>query len=81
MQALQRKLWRDLRSIWSQALTIALVVASGVAGFISTWSAYDTLAWSRDRYYSEARFADVFASVQRAPLSLQDRLTALPGVA
>ena len=36
MKALGRKLWRDLRQLWSQVLTIALVVASGVAGFLST---------------------------------------------
>jgi putative ABC transport system permease protein len=34
MQALNRKLLRDLRLMWSQALTIALVVGSGVAGFV-----------------------------------------------
>ena len=32
MRALDRKLLRDLRTMWSQALTIALVVASGVGG-------------------------------------------------
>ena len=30
MKALDRKLLRDLRRMWSQALTIALVVASGL---------------------------------------------------
>ncbi|MBU3739715.1 MAG: FtsX-like permease family protein [Rhodoferax sp.] len=81
MKALNRKLLRDLRLMWSQALTIALVVASGVAGFITTFSAYDTLAWSRDLYYTDARFADVFASLKRAPMALQREIEALPGVA
>lgn len=81
MKALDRKLLRDLRLMWSQALTIALVVASGVAGFITTFSAYDALAWSRDRYYTESRFADVFASLKRAPLALLPQLAALPGAA
>ena len=44
MKALDRKLLRDLRLMWSQALTIALVVASGVAGFITCFSAYDALS-------------------------------------
>jgi putative ABC transport system permease protein len=60
VKALNRKLLRDLRLMWSQALTIALVVASGVAGFLASYSAYDSLSWSRDRYYANARFADVF---------------------
>jgi hypothetical protein len=36
MKALDRKVLRDLRLLWSQALTIALVVASGIGGFIAT---------------------------------------------
>lgn len=81
MKALDRKLLRDLRLMWSQALTIALVVASGVAGFITSFSAYDSLAWSRDLYYAEARFADVFATLKRAPLSLERQLEKIPGAA
>ena len=81
MQALDRKLWRDLRHLWSQVLTIALVVASGVAGFLSTFSAWDALSWSREQHYAQARFADVFSSLRRAPVSLLPRIAALPGVA
>ena len=81
MKALDRKLLRDLRLMWSQALTIALVVASGVAGYIATFSAYDGLSWSREVYYTESRFADVFASLKRAPQALERQLAALPGAA
>jgi putative ABC transport system permease protein len=81
MKALDRKLLRDLRLMWSQAVTIALVVASGVAGYIATFSAYDGLSWSREVYYTEARFADVFASLKRAPRALEQQLAALPGAA
>lgn len=81
MRALDRKLLRDLRLLWSQALTIALVVASGVAGFVATLSAVASLAQARDGYYATSRFADVFAAVERAPDALASRLRALPGVA
>ncbi|MES2879790.1 MAG: FtsX-like permease family protein, partial [Pseudomonadota bacterium] len=81
MKALDRKLLRDLCLMWSQALTIALVVASSVAGFITSFSAYDALAWSRDRYYADARFADVFATLKRAPRALESQLEAIPGAA
>lgn len=81
MRALDRKLLRDLRLLWSQALTIALVVASGVAGFLTTLSAVDSLALARDRYYADDRFADLFAAVVRAPDALAAQLRALPGVA
>lgn len=79
--ALNRKLLRDLRLSWSQALTIALVVASGIGGFISSLSAVDSLALSRDRYYTEGRFADVFTTLKRAPRSVEERVRELPGVA
>ncbi|MBL8346427.1 MAG: FtsX-like permease family protein [Rubrivivax sp.] len=81
MKALDRKLLRDLRLMWSQALTIALVVASGIGGFITTLSAVESLALARDRYYAEGRFADVFASVKRAPNALAATLREVPGAA
>jgi putative ABC transport system permease protein len=81
VKALDRKLLRDLRLMWSQALTIALVVASGIGGFITSLSAVESLALARDRFYAEARFADVFASVKRAPNALEAVLRDLPGVA
>jgi putative ABC transport system permease protein len=81
MKALDRKLLRDLRLMWSQALTIALVVASGVGGFITSFSAFDSLSWSRDVYYAQSRFADVFATLKSAPLALERQLAAIEGAA
>lgn len=81
MRALDRKLLRDLRQMWSQALTIALVVASGIAGFVTSLSAVDSLALARDRFYAEGRFADLFAAVKRAPRALEAGLREVPGVA
>lgn len=81
VRALNRKLLRDLRLMWSQALTIALVVASGIGGFVASLSAVDSLALSRDRYYLEGRFADIFSTVKRAPHAVAGRLLELPGVA
>jgi putative ABC transport system permease protein len=80
MRALDRKLWRDLRLMWSQALTIALVVASGIGGFITSLSAVDSLAFAREDFYAEGRFADLFVLLKRAPLALQAQLQAMPGV-
>lgn len=81
MRTLDRKLLRDLRAMWSQALTIALVVASGVGGFLTSLSAVDSLVAARDTFYTEGRFADVFATVKRAPLALVEQLRGVTGVA
>ncbi|MEY2893090.1 MAG: hypothetical protein RJA98_2998 [Pseudomonadota bacterium] len=81
LKALDRKLLRDLRGMWSQALTIALVVASGIGGFITTLSAVNSLSLAREAFYAEGHFADVFAAVKRAPDSLAAVLREVPGVA
>ncbi len=80
MKALDRKVLRDLRQLWSQALTIALVVASGIGGFLAMLSAVDSLGRARDAFYESGHFGDVFASVRRGPDSLARRLAELPGI-
>ncbi|HET7362930.1 MAG TPA: ABC transporter permease [Burkholderiales bacterium] len=81
VSALDRKLLRDLWSLKTQVLSIALVIASGIAGFIGCFSTYESLRWSRENYYDSARFAHVFAYAKRAPQSLAARIGELPGVA
>lgn len=81
MKALDRKLLRDLWLMKSQALTIALVVAAGIGAFVTLISTYDSLQWSRHTYYDEARFAEVFATVKRAPKPIEAQIAELPGVA
>lgn len=81
MKALDRKLFRDLLDLRGQVLTIALVVACGISSYVTMRTAYDSLLHSRDRYYTEQRFADVFASLKRAPRPVQARLEAVAGVA
>lgn len=81
MRALTRKLLRDLLHLKGQALAIALVVAAGVAVFVTSRSALDSLEQSRAAYYERYRFADVFARLRRAPMPLADRIAEIPGVA
>ena len=61
-------------------LAIALVQVGGVATFVMSLSTYDSLLLTRDRYYREQRFAEVFASLKRAPDSLIGRIRDIPGV-
>jgi putative ABC transport system permease protein len=78
---LDRKLIRDLWSARGQVVAIALVVAAGIALFVSLISTFDSLDLSLRTYYDRYRFADVFVSLTRAPLALQADLEAIPGVA
>ena len=80
MRALNKKLVRDLWRIRGQSTAIALVIAAGVALFVMSLGTMRSLETTRDAYYERYRFADVFAQVKRAPESLAERLSALPGV-
>lgn len=80
MRALQRKLWRDLWHLRGQALAVALIVAAGIASFVTARSAYDSLRASHVAYYRDYRFADVFATLKRAPLEVASRIARIPGV-
>lgn len=80
MRALGHKLIRDLWGMRGQALAIALVMASGVATYIMSSSTLDSLRLTRATFYRDYRFADVFASLKRAPESLASRIGDIPGV-
>ncbi|HEY7568825.1 MAG TPA: ABC transporter permease [Gemmatimonadaceae bacterium] len=68
MRAIDRKLLRDAWHYRSQLGVIATVVTCGIALFVTLRSMNGYLRGSRDRYYREYRFADVFAPLKRAPL-------------
>lgn len=80
MRALDRKLWRDLWHMRGQAVAIALVVLCGVATHVMFLSTLHALRETQAGYYREYRFADLFASLKRAPEPLRERIAALPGV-
>ena len=67
MRALDRKLLRDLWHLRGQVLAIAAVIMGGVATLVMSLATYDSLVLTRDRFYAEYRFADVFARLKRAP--------------
>lgn len=80
LSMLSRKLRRDLWQIKGQVVAIALVMAAGIAMFIVTFGVIDSLKLTRDTYYNSHRFADVFVSLKRAPRSVLQRLSDIPGV-
>ncbi len=80
MKALNRKLWRDLWNMKSQVFAITLVVASGVATFIMFISTMHSLDFTRNKFYREYNFADVFVNLKRAPESLKDKIKNINGV-
>ena len=81
MSLLDRKLLRDINAMRGQVITIALLVAAGVAVFVGSVSTYESLRAGCERFYADARFPQVFVTLKRAPLSIVTRFNAIPGVA
>lgn len=80
MRALDKKLLRDLWRMKAQLITVTVIVAAGVASYIANLATFRSLIASRDQYYQQADFADVFARVQRAPERVVSDLLRVPGV-
>ncbi len=81
MSLLDRKLYRDALAMRAQVITIALVVAAGIAVFVASISTYDSLRFGRDRFYLETRFPQIFVTMKRAPLAIAAQLAEIPGIA
>jgi len=81
LSALNRKLLRDVWAMRGQAAAVAMVIAAGVTMFIAYFSNFESLQRTRATFYERAQFADVFASLTRAPATVADDLRRLPGVA
>lgn len=81
LRAIDMKMVRDIVHLRGQVLAVAAVVMCGIATFVTMWTAHNSLKLSQSAYYREQRFADVFASVRRAPDSVARKLASTPGVA
>ncbi|MBU6373937.1 MAG: ABC transporter permease [Alphaproteobacteria bacterium] len=77
---LHKKFLRHLWRMKWQALAIVLLVAAGVAVTVMTFSAEEALRSARATYYAQSSFADIFVTMERAPLTLARRAGMIPGV-
>lgn len=77
---LDRKLWRDLRRMRSHIITLSLLIICGLSLMIAAGSSYQSLLLSRDRFYQENKFAELFAEFHGAPRSLVKYLAEHPGI-
>ena len=80
LSPLDRKLLRDVWRLRTQVLAVALVIASGVALLIMSMTSGEALRDTTAAYYERYRFADLFATVRRAPQSLLREIEEIPGV-
>ena len=81
MKALHRKALRDLWRMRGQALAIALVIASGIAMLVMAQATLLSLRDTRDAFYRETRFSEVWVQAKRVPQTMLARLAEIPGIA
>ena len=81
LTALDLKLFRDIGKMKGQMIAVSVVMACGLAMMIMSRSLILSLESTRDAYYEENRFAEVFCGVKRAPNALRPRLAEIAGVA
>lgn len=74
MKALDRKLLRDMARMRAQLIAIILVVACGVASYVTMLSVHRSLEASGEAYFRLHRLPHVFARSQRAPLGVAERM-------
>lgn len=80
LHPLDKKALRDGVRLWGQLLAASMVLASGLAVLVMSHYLHASLSATQSAYYERYRFADVFAHVRRAPLSLSERVEAIEGV-
>jgi putative ABC transport system permease protein len=80
MSSLNRKLVRDLWHLRGQVFTVGLIVACGIATYVTMRGAYESIERAQQDYYTRYRFADIFAQLKRAPNDLAQQIASLPGV-
>jgi putative ABC transport system permease protein len=80
ISTLDKKLWRNAWSMRLQALAIALVIAGGTSIFIMALTTLDSLYATRQSYYTQNNFGDIFATLKRAPEPVADQIRSIPGV-
>jgi putative ABC transport system permease protein len=81
VSAIDIKVLRDLRAMWPQVVSIALLIAAGIAVLVMSVSDYFALVRAMESHYRAERFADLFAGLKRAPVTLANRVREIDGIA
>lgn len=67
-------------NLWGQIAAIILVLAAGIMTLVVSVGTVDALKATQSQFYETQRFAEVFASLKRAPNDLLDRISRIQGL-
>jgi len=77
---LWRKLLRELKENIGPNLACMIIIAIGIMSYNAFHMAVDNLDLARNKFYTECRFADGFASIREMPQNLLESLAEVPGI-
>lgn len=80
LHPLDRKLWRDLVRIRSQAAATAAIIAIAVTALVMSTTLLLSLEETRTAFYERGRMADVFATAVRVPERIAGEIARIDGV-
>jgi putative ABC transport system permease protein len=80
VKTLSKKLIRDLNNMRFQAITIGSVIVAGITYMVGSLASYNSLLVARDSFYTNQRFAEGFANLNRAPNYLLKEIGGLEGI-
>ena len=80
MSALTKKLFREIKQLRGQLIAITIVIACGIANFVAFQSLYTSLDLTKNSFYDDYHFADVFLTAKRVPESVAETIAAIPGI-
>lgn len=78
--ALFKKAFRDILEQRSMVLVISMMIMVGAGLFTTMISTLDSLRTTQEAYYQEYDFANLFASLKQAPVSVLLDVKEIPGV-
>lgn len=81
MKALDTKLWRAVKRLCAQSLTLALVMAAGDSVLLMSFGISRALDETRNIYCERNGFADIFVDARSVPMSLLSTIRDIEGVA
>jgi len=80
MQALTTKLFREVGHLRGQLIAIVVVIACGIANFVTFRAVHSSLTLTQQTFYENSRFADLFLTARRVPESVADQIRRVEGV-
>lgn len=80
MGLLFKKLWRDIKEAKGQFGSILVVIVIGVLFYVSLNSTLRNLRFASEQYFTAYRLADQWATFQKAPETVVNRIRSLPEV-